>query len=73
MCINNLGHMTSWPPCPFMVKTLQKIFFSRTVRPISMKLGMKYQCLKFYDGYINHDPVMTLTFYDKGNIGHQCI
>ena len=61
MYINNLGHMTSMAAMPIFVKNPSKIFFSRTVRPISMKLGMKYQCLKYYNGYINHDPVMTLT------------
>ena len=26
-----------------------------------MKLGVKHQWLKYYNVYINHDPVMTLT------------
>ena len=47
--INNPGHMT-W-------------FFSRTGGLISKKLGMKHGWLKYYNVYINHDPVMTLTFF----------
>ena len=35
--------------------------FSKTNRLISMKLGMKHPWLKYYNVYINHDPVMTLT------------
>ena len=38
-------------------------FFSRTGGPISMKLGMKYRWLKYYNVYINRDPVMTLTYF----------
>ena len=35
--------------------------FSETNRLISMKLGVKNSWLKYYNLYINHDPVMTLT------------
>ena len=35
---------------------------------------MKHRWLKYYNVYINHDPVMTLTFfYGKVSIGRQCI
>ena len=40
-----------------------KIFFSRTRRPMILKLGMKHQALKLYIVCINHDPGMTLTFF----------
>ena len=43
-----------------MVKTLQ-ISSSLKPRLISMKLGVKHPWLKYYNKYINHDPVMTLT------------
>ena len=42
-------------------KNLSKIFFSGTSGPISRKLGLKHRWLKYYNVYINHDPVMTLT------------
>ena len=46
---------------PIYGKNPSNIFFSETNRLISMKLGMKHPWLKYYNKYINHDPVMTLT------------
>ena len=46
---------------PIYGKNPSKIFFSETNGLISMKLGVKHQWLKYYNVYINHDPVMTLT------------
>ena len=43
-------------------KTL-KIFFSKTRRPMILKLGVKHQWLELYKVYINHDPGMTLTYF----------
>ena len=74
MYINNPGHMTKMAAMPIYGKNPSKIFFSRTGGSISKKLGMKHGWLKYYNVYINHDPVMTLTFfYGKVNIGRQCI
>ena len=74
MYIDNPGHMTKMAAMPIYGKNPSKIFFSRTGGSISKKLGMKHRWLKYYNVYINHDPVMTLTFfYDKVNIGRQCI
>ena len=61
MYINNLGHMTKMAAMPIYGKKPSNIFFSETNRLISMKLGMKHPWLKYYNVYINHDPVMTLT------------
>ena len=58
MYINNPGHMAARP---IYGKNLSKIFFSGTSGPISRKLGLKHRWLKYYNVYINHDPVMTLT------------
>ena len=63
MYINNPGHMTKMAAMPIYGKNPSKIFFSRTSGQISTKLGMKHRCLKHYDVYINHDPVMTLTYF----------
>ena len=60
MYINNLGHMTKMATMPIYGKKPSNIF-SVTNRLISMKLGMKHPWLKYYNVYINHDPVMTLT------------
>ena len=61
MCINNLGHMTKMAAMPIYGKNPSNIFFSKTNRLISMKLGVKHPWLKYSNVYINHDPVMTLT------------
>ena len=63
MYINDLGHMTKMAAMPIYGKNPSKIFFSGTGRPISTKLGMKHQWLKYYNVYINHGPVMTLTYF----------
>ena len=62
MYINIPGHMTKMAAMPIYGKNPSKIF-SRTGGLISKKLGMKYRWLKYYNVYINHDPVMTLTFF----------
>ena len=63
MYINNPGHMTKMAAMPIYGKNSSKIFFSGTGGPISMKLGMKHRWQKHYNVYINHDPVMTLTYF----------
>ena len=63
MYINILGHMTEWPPCPYMVKKTSKTFLCGTGGPISKKLGMKHRWIKHYNVYINNDPVVTLTYF----------
>ena len=63
MYINNPGHMTKMATMSIYGKNLSKIFFSRTGGPISTKLGMKHGWLKHYNKYINHDPVVTLTYF----------
>ena len=61
MYINNLCHMSKMAAMPIYGKNPSNIFFSETNRLISMKLGVKHPWLKYYNLYINHDPVMTLT------------
>ena len=52
--------MTKMATRPRYGKNLSKIF-SGTSGPISTKRGLKHRWLKYYNVYINHDPVMTLT------------
>ena len=67
MYINNPGHMTKMAAMPIYGKNPSKIF--KTGGSILKKLGMKHRWLKYYNVYIIHDPVMTLTFfYGKVNI-----
>ena len=63
MYINDPGHMTKMAAMPIYGKNPSKSFFSGTGEPISTKLGMKHQWLKYYNVYINHGPVMTLTYF----------
>ena len=63
MYINNPGHMTKMAAMPIYGKKKPSKIFSGTSGLISMKLGMKYRRLKYYKVYINHDPVMTLTYF----------
>ena len=60
MYINNPDHMTRMAARPIYGKKFSKIFFG-TSGLISTKLGLKHRWLKYYNVYINHDPVMTLT------------
>ena len=53
--------MTKMAVMPIYGKNPSKIFFSGTGGPISKNLGVKHLWLKYYNVYINHDPVMTLT------------
>ena len=62
MYINNQGHMTKMAAMPIYGINPSKIF-SVTGGPISKKLGMKHRWLKYYNVYINHGPVMTLTYF----------
>ena len=57
----NLGHMTKMAAMSIYGKNTSNIFSSETKRLISMKLGVKHPWLKYYNVYINHDPVLNLT------------
>ena len=69
MYINNLGHMTKMAAMPIYGKNPSNIFFSETNRLISMKLCVKHPWLKYYNVYINHDPVLTLKSLWQGQHG----
>ena len=55
--------MTKMAAMSIYGKNHSKIFYSGTGRPISKKLGVKHLWLKYYNVYIIHDPVMTLTYF----------
>ena len=63
VCINGQGHMTKMAAMAINSKKSLKNFFSSTRRPMILKLGMKHQAMELFKVYINHDPVMTLTFF----------
>ena len=62
--INISGHMLKIAMLIYG-KMFSKIFFSVTGEPISKKLGMKHKWLRNYNVFINHDPVLTLTYFPR--------
>ena len=60
--------MTKIAAMPIYGKSPSKIFFSETNRQISMKLDVKNRWLKYYNVYIKHEPVMTLTQFTERSI-----
>ena len=57
--INGPDHMTKMAAMAIN----RKKSFSRTIRSMILKLGMKHQGKELYIVYINHDPGMTLTYF----------
>ena len=53
-----------WPICPYMVKTLQKIFF-RTKKQETLKLCIKHRWLEAFQMCSNDDPKLTFAFPAK--------
>ena len=63
VCINGPGHMTKMTAMAINSKKKLKIFFSRSRRPMILKLIMKHQAMELYKVSINHDPEMTVTYF----------
>ena len=61
--INGQGHMTKMAARTINSKKCLKIFFSRTRRPMILKIGVKHLGMELYKVYINHDPGITLTYF----------
>ena len=62
-CSRHLGHMTKMAATPIYGKNHSKIFFSRTGRPISTKLGMLHWGPQPIIVCSNDDPGETLTYF----------
>ena len=59
---NGHGHMTKMAAMPiYMINTLK--IFSGTKRPMTLKLGMQHQVLKYYQLSSNDDPGLTVTYF----------
>ena len=61
-CSNGPGHMTKLAAMPIYGKKINKIFFSGTKMPMTLKLGMQHWVLEYYQVFSNDDPVLTLTY-----------
>ena len=48
---------------PIYSKNLKKIFFSRTKRPMTLKLGLQHRVLEYYQVNSNNDTVLNLTYF----------
>ena len=48
---------------PIYRKNVLKIFFSRTVSQMTLKLGRKQKGLESYKNFVNDDPGLTLTYF----------
>ena len=59
--LNSAGHMTKMAAMPIYCKNLKKIFFSRTQKSKTLKLGMKHWVLEYY--LKTDDPGLTLTYF----------
>ena len=62
VCSNGPGHMTKVTAMPIYGKNLKKIFFPGTERPMTLKLGMQYRVLEYYQVSSNDDPGLNLTY-----------
>ena len=58
MCSND----SKWHPGPYMVKTFN-ITFLGTKMPITLKLGVQHQVLKYCQIFSNDDTGLTLTIF----------
>ena len=56
------GHMTKMAATPIYGKNLLKIFFFRTRRPVTLRLGMQHWGFGAYQVCSNDDPRLTLTY-----------
>ena len=60
---NEFGHMTNMAAMPIYGKNLKKTFFSRTNRPMTLKLSMQHCVWEYYQSYSNYDSGLTLTYF----------
>ena len=63
---NELGHMTNMAAMPIYGKNLKKIFFSRSNRPMTLKLGIGRMGMKIYTNELGYMTNMaTMPIYGK--------
>ena len=60
---NELGHMTNMAAIPIYGKYIKKVFYSRTNRPMTLKLNMKHRVWEYCQSRSNYDPGLTLTHF----------
>ena len=57
------GRMTKMATMPISGKNNLKVFFSRTIYSITLKLSTQHKILDLYEIYMNDDPGLTLNFF----------
>ena len=55
---NELGHMTNMAAMPIYGKNLKKSF-----SPMILKLGMLHCLCEYYQGCLNYNPGLILTYF----------
>ena len=60
-CLNHSGHMTKMATMPIYGKNPSKIFFSGTIGPMTLKLGIQHWGLGPYKNYSNDELGLTFT------------
>ena len=71
VCSNGPGHMTKMAAMPIYGKNVKTIFFSRTKRPMTLKVGMQHRVLEYSQVCSNDDPEMTLSYFTaRSNLVH---
>ena len=61
VCSNGPGHMTNMAVMPIMVKTLKNLLLRK--HKVTLKLGMQYWVLEYYQICSNDDPGLTFTYF----------
>ena len=61
--INNPGHMTMTAAMPIYSETPSKSSSLEPLDRFQQKLCMRHRGIKYYNVFINHDPVMTMAYF----------
>ena len=68
---NDPGHMTKTAAMPIYGKNFKKIIFSGTKKSMTLKFGMQYRVLEYYQACPTDDPELIL-FHGKIKFGPLC-
>ena len=60
---NDSGHMTKTAAMPIYGKNFKKIIFSGTKESMTLKFGMQYRVLEYYQACPTDDPELILTYF----------
>ena len=64
-CSRGLNHMGNMAATPIYDKKPLKFYFSRTNKPMALKLGMLHWVRKHSQGGSNYDPGLIMTYFTQ--------